>query len=58
MSEKVQATRDAIANASELSLAKLGLLALIDEATGYQDVRSDDALAKKLAELEAKEAPK
>jgi hypothetical protein len=31
--------------------AKIGLEAVIDEATGYQDVRATDALRKRYAEL-------
>lgn len=37
------------------SLAKVGIIALVDEATGYQDVRSKDALAKILEAFVAKE---
>lgn len=36
-------------------LARVGILALIDEATGYQDVRAKDALAKILEAYVAKE---
>ncbi|AAT90058.1 hypothetical protein ATY41_02660 [Leifsonia xyli subsp. xyli] len=39
----------AIARAAEIivrGLARIGIIALVDEATGYQDVRSRDALAK------------
>ena len=37
----------------EMSLAKLGIIALIDEATGYQEERFKDktALKKKLQEI-------
>jgi hypothetical protein len=34
----------------ELAQAKLGLDALIDEATGYQDVRPDGELAERYRE--------
>ena len=34
-----------------LNLAKIGITALIDEATGYQDVRPLDELRKKYEEL-------
>lgn len=37
------------------SVAKVGIIALIDEATGYQDVRSRDALQKILDKFIAKE---
>ena len=37
------------------TLAKLGIIALVDEATGYQDVRARDALAKILETFIAKE---
>lgn len=37
------------------SLAKVGIIALVDEATGYQDVRAKDALAKILEAFVAKE---
>lgn len=36
-------------------LAEVGILALVDEATGYQEVRARDALAKILEEFIAKE---
>ncbi len=36
-------------------LARVGIIALVDEATGYQDVRQRDALAKILEEFVAKE---
>jgi hypothetical protein len=36
-------------------LARVGIIALVDEATGYQDVRTRDALAKILDEFVAKE---
>jgi hypothetical protein len=34
-------------------MAKIGILALIDEATGYQNVRPKDALRSELEKLEA-----
>lgn len=37
------------------ALAKVGIIALVDEATGYQDARAKDALAKILEEFVAKE---
>lgn len=37
------------------SLAKVGITALVDEATGYQDARAKDALAKILEAFVAKE---
>lgn len=37
------------------ALAHIGIIALVDEATGYQDVRSKDALAKILEAFVAKE---
>ena len=37
------------------TLAKVGITALVDEATGYQDARAKDALAKILEEFVAKE---
>ena len=37
------------------ALAKVGITALVDEATGYQDARAKDALAKILEEFVAKE---
>lgn len=36
-------------------LARVGIIALVDEATGYQDVRTKDALAKILEEFVARE---
>lgn len=39
-------------------LATVGIVALIDEATGYQDVRAKDALAKILEQYIAKELQK
>ena len=35
----------------EMAMAKLGIIALIDEATGYQEVRDKDALKKELAKI-------
>lgn len=37
------------------SLAKVGIVALVDEATGYQDARAKDALAQILEKFVAKE---
>ncbi len=42
-------SQEPIARAAELivrGLARVGIIALVDEATGYQDVRARDALAK------------
>lgn len=42
-------SQDQIARAAEIivrGLARIGIIALVDEATGYQDVRARDALAK------------
>lgn len=41
-----------------LALADTGVVALIDEATGYQDARAKDALAKIFAQFLAKERQK
>jgi hypothetical protein len=38
--------REAKDSKNQLALAKIGIAALIDEATGYQDVRGKDALNK------------
>jgi hypothetical protein len=46
---ELQPSQLPIARAAEIivrGLARVGIIALIDEATGYQDVRSRDALAK------------
>jgi hypothetical protein len=40
------------------ALAHVGIIALVDEATGYQDMRARDALAKILEEFVAKELRK
>ena len=37
------------------SLAKVGIVALVDEVTGYQDARAKDALAKFFEAFVAKE---
>ena len=37
------------------SLAKVGIIALVDEATGYQDLRARNALAKILEQFIATE---
>lgn len=46
-----------VANADIISrgLAEVGIVALVDEATGFQDVRAKDALAKILEKFVAKE---
>ena len=41
---------------SELSLARIGIMALVDEATGYQEVRPKTELHDKLKQLEAVDA--
>lgn len=41
-----------------LGLATVGVIALVDEATGYQDLRTRDALAKILEKFVAKELQK
>ncbi len=41
-----------------LALADLGIVALIDEATGYQDDRARDALAKTFSTFLARERQK
>lgn len=41
----------------EINLAKVGLMALIDEATGYQEVRPPDELRKKYKQLTKDEVP-
>lgn len=35
----------------DLALAKVGILALIDEATGYQDIRAENELAVKFEDF-------
>lgn len=50
--------QEPIARAAEIlvrGLARVGIIALVDEATGYQDVRSRDALAKILEAYVAEE---
>lgn len=45
----LQANQKSIAQAAEIivrGLAKVGIIALVDEATGYQETRARDALAK------------
>lgn len=52
---------DHIADQCEIlvrSFARVGIIALVDEATGYQDVRAKDALAKILEAFIAKELRK
>ena len=43
---------DKYKNQSTLSLAKIGIIALIDEATGYQNERSKDELNELLESIE------
>ena len=45
---QIMASRSRLAEVSELNLAKVGINALIDEATGYQATRPSDALKKML----------
>lgn len=54
----LQAAQLRTAQAAEVlvrGLARVGIIALVDEATGYQDVRQRDVLAKILEEFVAKE---
>lgn len=54
----LQAQQQHIAKRCELLirfLAKIGIIALVDEATGYQELRAKDALAKILEDFIAKE---
>lgn len=54
----LRASQMPTANAAEIivrGLARVGIIALVDEATGYQDVRSKDALAKILEKWVAEE---
>ena len=54
-------TQEKYAKAAEIvirSFAKVGIIAVIDEVTGYQDVRAKDALAKILEAFIAKELRK
>ncbi len=56
--DKLPSNQLHIARKSEIlirGLAKLGIIALVDEATGYQDDRAKDALAKILEQFIAKE---
>lgn len=55
---KLPSNQQPIAAQAELllrGLARVGIIALVDEATGYQKVRTRDALAKILDEFVAKE---
>lgn len=55
------AQQEHIADACEVlvrAFAKVGIIALVDEATGYQDVRARDSLAKILEAFIAKELRK
>jgi hypothetical protein len=57
-SDALLKTQEKFARACEIlmrGLAHVGIIALIDEATGYQDVRARDALAKILEAFVAKE---
>lgn len=55
---KLPSNQEHIASQAEIlvrGLATVGIIALVDEATGYQEVRAKDALAKILEEFVAKE---
>jgi hypothetical protein len=57
----LQPQQDHIAKTCEVlvrAFAKVGIIALVDEATGYQDVRTRDALARILEAFIAKELRK
>lgn len=56
--QKQQLAKAQQAEALTLALADLGVVALIDEATGYQDDRARDALAKIFSTFLAKERQK
>lgn len=56
--QKQQLAKAQHAEALTLALADLGIVALIDEATGYQDDRARDALAKIFTTFLAKERQK
>jgi hypothetical protein len=56
--QKQQLAKAQNAEALTLALADTGIVALIDEATGYQDERARDALAKIFATFLAKERQK
>ncbi|MFN8995468.1 MAG: P63C domain-containing protein, partial [Pseudomonadota bacterium] len=56
--QKQQLAKAQYAEALTLALADTGVAALIDEATGYQDDRAKDALAKIFATFLAKERQK
>ncbi|MDB5585585.1 MAG: hypothetical protein JWP26_555 [Devosia sp.] len=56
--QKQQLAKAQQAEALTLALADLGIVALIDEATGYQDDRARDALVKIFATFLAKERQK
>jgi len=56
--QKQQLTKAQQAESLTLALADLGILTLIDEATGYQDDRAKDALAKIFATFLAKDRQK
>lgn len=56
--QKQQLKKAQNAEALTLALANTGIVALIDEATGYQDERAKDALAKIFADFLAKERQK
>lgn len=45
---EVEEVGELIGGSDQLSLAQIGLIALIDEATGYQNARDKDALRKTL----------
>jgi hypothetical protein len=49
-----QDNKKAATQSRELRLAKVGITALVDEATGFQKIREKDALHKMLADLQTK----
>lgn len=58
---KLAATQEGIAQQCEIlvrGLSKVGIIALVDEATGYQDIRARDALAKILEQFISEELRK
>lgn len=56
--QKQQLKKAQAAEALTIALANTGIVGLIDEATGYQDERARDALAKIFSEFLAKERQK
>lgn len=50
--KEIEKTEGALSSKERLNYAKLGLIALIDEATGYQEVRAKNALKIEKAKLD------